>query len=246
LFFNVFCAVIEHRASYNAALDHRELYTIVRPALSPSEGKPPLLVLLHGLGSNEEDLMSFAPMLDPKLTVAAVRAPHRYNWGGYAWFEVAFGPSGPESNETQVEASLTQLVDYLRSLPDRLGTDPARTILGGFSQGAMMSLGVALREPSLARKLLLLSGLLMPSFQSAAQGSGVSLGGAEAFVTHGTHDPLLPASEGRRMAEFMRSLGADVDFREYPMAHEVSQQCLRDVAEWLRGAGVGQRADLHP
>jgi phospholipase/carboxylesterase len=214
------------------AVPPSSLEAIVQSARAPSEN-PPLLVLLHGLGSNEQDLMGFAPMIDPRWTIVAIRAPITYGWGGYAWFDIDLSSGSAIANEDQARASRDALIDYLKDLPKELGTDPTRTTLGGFSQGAMMSLGVALVAPELVSSLLLMSGVLLPAFEREARESQRTLSGIQALVTHGKNDPLLPVSEGRRMHEFLLSVGADSVYHEFSMAHEVNMACLQTVSTWL-------------
>src|SRR5262249_31162121 len=109
-------------------------------------GPPPLLVLLHGIGADENDLFPLAHELDRRLEIVSLRAPHRYTVG-YAWFAIDFRPGGElVPDVVQARTTLADLMRWLDAAPARLGTDPHRTFLLGFSQGAMMPLGV-LRSP---------------------------------------------------------------------------------------------------
>jgi phospholipase/carboxylesterase len=119
---------------------------------------PPLLVVLHGIGADEHDLLPLAGVLDPRFRVVSLRAPHRYAIG-YAWFEIVFLAGGRvRPHLEQAAHSLARLRAWLAAAPARLGTDPRRTYLLGFSQGAMMSLGVLRTRPELLAGVVALSG----------------------------------------------------------------------------------------
>lgn len=188
----------------------------------------PLLVLLHGLGSNERDLMAFAPYLDPRLTVVAFRAPQAYGFGGYAWFDIAWLPEGKVIDEDQAETSRGVLIANLERLRGELG--PSRLILGGFSQGAMMSLGVALARPDLVDGVLMMSGRGLPRFLASATPEAVKV---PFFVQHGTEDEVLSVEDGREVRAALEGLGVPLEYREYPMGHEVNMNSLQDATRWV-------------
>src|SRR5262245_8473785 len=119
---------------------------------------PPLLILLHGIGSNEEDLMGLEPYLDERFVVVSARAPHPYGWGGYAWFEIEWLPNVIVIDRAQAEQSRDLIVRFIGEAAAAYGADPARVYLMGFSQGAMMSGWVALTHPELVAGAALMSG----------------------------------------------------------------------------------------
>src|SRR5215471_19838142 len=110
---------------------------------------PPLLLLLHGIGSNEHDLYGLAPFLDKRFLIISVRAPNTLGPGSYAWFEVEFAPQGPVINPKQSEASLKTLITFIKETVTAYRADPKQVYLMGFSQGAIMSASVALTRPDL-------------------------------------------------------------------------------------------------
>src|SRR3712207_4959386 len=127
--------------AHNLSLKH-----LVRPPAQPRV-TPPLLLLQHGVGSNEHDLFSLAPQLDDRLMILSVRAPNVRAPGSYAWFEVAFTPQGPVINPQQAEASRQTLIQFIQQAAQGYGTDPKQVYLMGFSQSAIMSASVALTRP---------------------------------------------------------------------------------------------------
>ncbi len=201
-----------------------------RPPREGSAGKPACLVLLHGYGSNEFDLLGLADELDPRLHVVSIRAPHTIGMQQYAWFDLDWQPTGPIPNQEQAVESLTILIEVLRALPERLGTE-GKLLLAGFSQGAMMSFGVAIAAPELLGRFAMMSGRVLPAFMPKEMDR--RLEGMPVLVQHGLQDPVLPFQGSREAAELLSSLGADVRHVEYRMGHEVSYESLRDLKAFL-------------
>jgi phospholipase/carboxylesterase len=205
-------------------------HLVRRPARAA--GAPPLLVLLHGIGSNEEDLMGLEPYLDERFLIVSARAPFSYGWGGYAWFEIEWLPDRIEIDRAQAEQSRDLLVRFIGEAAAAYGADPARIYLMGFSQGAMMSGWVALTHPELVAGAALMSGRV-PEELRAEIASPEQLAGKPFLVVHGTMDDVLPIQNGRASRDLLQRLPVDLTYREYPMGHEVSAQSLADVVAWL-------------
>src|SRR5262245_53278878 len=116
-------------------------------------GKPPLLLLLHGYGSNEDDLFSLAPYLDERFLIISARAPvalTSFSFASYAWFSLGFTPQGVIIDEREAESSRLTLHGFINEVVELHQIDPGAVYLLGFSQGAMMSLSVALTFPGTA------------------------------------------------------------------------------------------------
>jgi phospholipase/carboxylesterase len=197
------------------------------------EYTPPLLLLLHGVGSNEQDLFGLAPFLDKRFLVISARAPNTLGPGSYAWFEVTFTPQGPSINPQQAEASRETLIMFIKEAASMYGADSQRVYLMGFSQGAIMSASVALTQPELVAGAVLMSGRILPEIRPL-MASNDALIGFPFLVVHGTADRVLPVTYGRASRDLLSSLPVDLTYHEYPMGHEVSQESLSDVAAWLR------------
>jgi phospholipase/carboxylesterase len=201
-----------------------------RPA-AQAEGEHPLLVLLHGYGSDEGDLMGLAPYLDPRFQVVSVRAPQVLEVGGYAWFAVQFTPFGLVLDHDQAQEARRQLEAWLESLVAAPGVDRSRVFLLGFSQGAGMALSAALHRPELVSGVVFLSGLVVP--QMIPAGDPEQLRALSVLMVHGRQDPLLPIAQGRASRALLEELPVSLCYREYEMGHEISEECLAEVQEWL-------------
>ncbi len=207
------------------------LVHLVRPPIIEA-GTPPLLLLLHGIGSNEHDLYGLAPFLDKRFLIISVRAPNILGPGSYAWFEADFTPQGPVINPEQAEASCKTLITFLKEAITIYDADPKQVYLMGFSQGAIMSASVALTQPELVAGAVMMSGRILPEIRPLIA-SNEELSGFPFLVVHGTVDMVLPITHGHASRELLSSLPVDLTYHEYPMGHEVNQESLSDVTAWL-------------
>ena len=205
---------------------------LVREPAGRGRTPPPLLLLLHGVGSNEEDLFGLAPYLDGRFLVASARAPFALDYGGYGWFRIEFTPAGLVADIEQAKESLALLPGFIDGLAEKHGADAARVYLAGFSQGAMMTLALLLTRPEKIAGAVAMSGRL-PAQVIEREPDDEALEGRPVLVTHGLYDPVLPVENGRAARDYLSTLPVALTYREYPMAHEVSMESLRGVTGWL-------------
>lgn len=207
------------------------LQHLVRPAEGEA-AKPPLLVLLHGYGSNEQDLFGLTPYLDARYLVVSARAPYTLMPGGYAWFELTFTPSGMTSDVEQAENSRTRLVQFIGEAVAAYDADPTQVYLLGFSQGAIMSASVLLTEPETVAGAALMSGSV-PKEPLAGMAEAGRLRGKPVLILHGLYDDVLPIEHGHQSRDLFSTLPVDLEYHEYPMGHEISADSLNDLIAWL-------------
>ena len=199
-----------------------------RPARAAPDG---LLVLHHGRGSDEQDLIGLAPVLDPdeRLHVVAPRAPLRLPGSpGYHWYLVPrVGYPDPDT----FHASYRDLAAFHDDLWERTGIRPERTVLGGFSMGTVMSyaLGLGGDRPAPAG-ILALSG-----FIPTVEGWEPSLDDRDTriLIAHGRNDPVIPVTFARRAHEILEAAGFDVDYGESDAAHNVDPGDIPRIVAWL-------------
>ena len=200
----------------------------------PAAERAPLVLLLHGYGSNELDLFGLAPQLDERCLIVSARAPLALaQTGGHAWFNIEYTTNGLTADLEQAERSRLSLSKFLDELQAAHPIDPARVYLAGFSQGAMMSLSVMLARPEKIAGVLAMSGRLPAATASLRTHAPEAYGGLPVFVAHGLYDPVIPIAQGRACRDELRQLPLQLTYREYPMGHEVSLETLRDSAAWL-------------
>ena len=197
------------------------------------DGAPPLLLLLHGVGSNEEDLFGLVPVLDKRFLIISARAPNILGPGSYAWFEAIYGPGAPPLIQPeQAEASRKTLLAFISEAVTAYGAEPSRVYLLGFSQGAIISASVMLTQPKLLAGAVLMSGRVLPEVLPL-RAPVEELRDFPVLLVHGSADNVLPVHHARESRQLLAGLPVKLDYREYPMGHEVSIQCLADVAQWL-------------
>ncbi len=215
----------------------------LQPPRQASPGSPPLLLLLHGLGSHEGDLLPLVPYLDPRFAVVSLRAPLPWSIGGFAWFEMSWTEKGLVSNIPQARASLDLLKTFLDHGIPGLTFDPTQVYVMGFSQGAFMSLYLGLTQPEKLAGIVAMSGYL-PAEVLAEAAPPERLRHLAILVVHGRQDAILPIERGREICEALKGLPLQLTYREYDMGHEVSPQSLQDIRAWLQTALDSQRS--HP
>lgn len=210
------------------------LFHLVRPPQS-SAGSPPLLLLLHGFGSNEQDLFGLAPLVDGRFLVLSARGPNVIGRNSFAWFQVNFQPGGRNTiNQQQAEESLERLTRFIDEAVKAYGADPKQVYLMGFSQGAIMSASIVLTRPELVAGAVLMSGRVLSEILPRMV-TPEELQGLPILVVHGLNDQVLPIDHGRNTRQIFEKLPVDLTYREYPMGHEISRESLTDILEWLSG-----------
>jgi phospholipase/carboxylesterase len=195
----------------------------------------PLVVLLHGRGSDRFDLLGLADALAPGAVVVTPEAPHSgLSWGygpGWAWYRF-LGRDVPEPES--FEQSQQALASFLSSVRGELPVRTGPLVLGGFSQGGVMSMAYALRNPGAAPIVLNFSGFLAQ--HPTVNPTPASVAGTRFFWGHGTGDPQIPfelAIEGRGK---LSQAGADLTARDYPIGHGISPDEAEDAREWIATA----------
>lgn len=206
----------------------------VRPARGEPEGA---LVLFHGRGTSEHDLYPLFDAVDPEGRLAGVtpRGPLALPPGGAHWYIVR--QVGFPDRET-FEGSLERAEAFVDAVPDMLGVPLERTVLGGFSQGAVMSYALGLgRDRPRPGGILAMSG-----FIPTVEGFGLDLEGLAGYpvaITHGTLDPIMDVRFGREAAERLRKAGAEVEYHEASIAHHIDPAWIPALGAWLRAVVAG-------
>jgi phospholipase/carboxylesterase len=202
-----------------------------RLAAAPASG---LLVLHHGRGSDEQDLLALADVLDPQRTlhVVAPRGPLRLpGLGGYHWYVVPrVGYPDPET----FAAGYGQLAAFHDELWQRTGIAPERTVLGGFSMGSVMSYALGLGgDRPLPAGILAFSGFI-PSVAGWEPDLAARVG-LRVLIAHGAADPVIDVAFARRARELLEGGGLRVDYHETSGVHQIEARNAEAAAEWLRG-----------
>ena len=196
--------------------------------------KNPLLLLLHGYGSNEEDLFSFAPELPDDSYVISVRAPYDLQPYGHAWYAIHFDADENKfSDNVQAKQSVEIISSFIDEIVKQYPIDTENVTLIGFSQGAILSYATALTYPEKVTKVVALSGYfnqeILPEVIDTKAISHLKF-----FVSHGSVDQVIPVDWARKAKPALENLGLEVEYQEYPIGHGVSPKNFYDFKNWLQ------------
>jgi phospholipase/carboxylesterase len=200
-----------------------------RPAAGDPEG---LLVLHHGRGADERDLLSLGDVLDPerRLHVATPRAPLQLpGWPGYHWYVV---PRVGYPDRPTFEAAYGELATFHDEQWERTGVAPDRTVFGGFSMGSVMSYALGLGEDRPAPAGI----LAFSGFIPTVDGWRPSLAdrtGTRAFIAHGRNDPIMDVEFARQARALLEGGGLDVEYHESDAAHHIDPAHVPAAVDWL-------------
>lgn len=203
-----------------------------RPA-EPGTAQPWLLVLMHGVGSNEQDLMGLAPWVPARYHLLSLRAPHPMGPNAWAWFQFGVAADGSRVINTTQEKHSRALVEQAVDLAAaQLGVPPERVVVGGFSQGGIMGLSLLLTRPQSLRAVLSLHSRLLPEVLPE-QAPAEALQGRSLWVSHGTEDAVLPSAHSERIVAYAATLPLQVHSAGFPGGHTLGRQELDGLSRWL-------------
>jgi phospholipase/carboxylesterase len=205
-------------------------YVLVTPDGFTPDGSWPLVLMLHGFGANMYDLANLAPAIDPNGYVYAFpNAPYRLmGMGGASWSGDRPGAVEPEGPQRSVEERLEAVTaDVL----ERTSATAGNAVLGGFSQGAGLTLRHGLVRPDVFAGLIVLSGF----FQDAETvRPSLPAGRTQPiFLVHGTQDSMIPVEQAHENRRFLEENGYTPEYHEYDMPHTVSSEVIADLQPWL-------------
>ena len=206
-----------------------DLHYIVRePKIE--QKNPPLLILLHGYGSNEQDLFSFADELPNELLIVSIQAPYSTGFGSYAWYAINFDDvNGKFSDLKQAKESIEKIALFIDEIKTKYSVN--KTFLLGFSQGAILSYALSFNYPNKVNHIIALSGYineeLLPNNASKETIT------TDYYISHGTVDQVLPVDWARKAPLFLNNLQLQNVYSEYPVGHGVAPQNFYSFKNWV-------------
>lgn len=202
-------------------------YISKTPTKIDTNKKYPAIFLMHGMGSNETDLIPLIEGLGEDVFIFSLRGPLSQP-PGYAFFSIeGFG----KPHREVFEEALIKIEDTVKEAIDSQPIDSNAIFLMGFSQGAILSMSLAIKLPETFKGIIALSGYI-PEFVRN-ENNDVSLAGIEAFISHGEQDPVLPFEWGVQAEKFYREHGAASTFKAYRAPHTVTMDNVQDLRAWL-------------
>jgi len=205
---------------------------LVRPS-NLKTGKAPVIFLLHGYGSNEEDLFSFAPELSLDYTIISVRAPYPMQPFGNAWYAINFDDqNGKWSDDEQAKSSREKIVFFIDEACRMYDLDDENVTLIGFSQGTILSYAVALCYPEKIKRVIGLSGYINEALLKGGYAEN-NFSNLKIYASHGQVDQVIPPEWAQRIPDFLSALKIDHKYEEFPVGHGVSPQNFHSFKKWL-------------
>jgi phospholipase/carboxylesterase len=215
----------------------RQALSLVHRVRAPGVGadpaaRAPLLVLLHGVGSNELAMASLAGSFDPRFLVISARAPIAVAPFAFGWLHETFAPEGPLIDPAEGVAAAATVTRFIDEAVDAYQADAARVFVAGFSQGGIVALATMLIAPEKVAGVVCMSGRLPPEILPHAAPQD-RLRNKPALVVHGRTDGTLGMAYGRTAHETLASHGLEVEFRDFDMDHTTTDESVSAVSVWL-------------
>lgn len=194
---------------------------------------PPAIIMLHGFGSDENDLFSFAQELPEKYAVISLKAPIALQPYGNAWYQIYFdNAKGKFSDEEQAVRSRDLVSDTIDEIIEKYKIDADNITLLGFSQGTILSFSIALSYPEKVKNVIGLSGYIHKSLIKDGLESR-DFSRLNVYSSHGTVDQVLPVEWARETKPFLEKLGIKCDYSEFPVGHGVAPENFHEFKMWL-------------
>ncbi len=196
----------------------------------------PLVLMIHGYGSHENDLFGLKDYFGKKAHFVSVRAPRALGFGGFAWYPIHFDEVGAKTSDTTLAAEARDLLrKFVAEFREEHQLPDNPLWLMGFSQGAILSYAYSLNYPKEVQKVIALSGYVLreivPNKYALA-----AMQHLDFFVSHGSEDDIIPIEAARMTVEFLEKLQLKHHYQEYPAGHGLNPDNLQDLKNWFEEA----------
>ena len=206
-------------------------YLIKEPQSKKS--KSPLLILLHGFGSNESDLHSFANYLPENHYIVSIRAPFKLASGGFAWYNISFDNDMNKFNDhDQAKDSINMILSFIDELSNKYLIDNDNVSLLGFSQGTILSYALCLNYPEKFKNIIGFSGYIDQAMIDV-KSNDIDYSKLNLYISHGKNDPVIPVDWARKSIEILEINKINYSFNEFNSGHTISPENFYDFKNWL-------------
>ncbi len=206
---------------------NKEIFHLVQK--SNREDKSPLIVLLHGYGSNEKDLFSFKEFLPNDATIVSFRAPLELFQNMYAWYQIYFENNVKSFDEKSAFSSKNLIIDKIKQISKDYNCDDERITLIGFSQGAILGFSVALMNNNLIKNLVALSGYVEEKIIDFSSMSFPNI-----YISHGINDNVIPHLDSKKTLQILNKNKINYDYYEFNQGHGVNMDNLNSFLKWIK------------
>lgn len=222
-----------------AAIKTDLVYKVQQP--SQKQEKTPVIIMLHGYGSNEEDLFDLAKSFDGRFLTFSLRAPYAADGQGYCWYKLDFLPNKQFKHDyKQASESRKKILSFISQACKNYGADSTQVFILGYSQGAIMAYDVALNKPEKIKGVVALSGFILDETKKTKM-DAFKIANVKFFIAHGNADNVVDYKAGEESAKFLQSKKNNVTFKSYDMPHAIIGKELNDIKSWLKSNVAGEK-----
>lgn len=204
---------------------------VMRSAKVTQENSP-VIFMIHGYGSNKEDLFSFADALPEEYVVFSLQAPYALHEFGYAWYAIDLAQER-WSDTSQAKISKNLILDFIEKACELYYLDKNRVTLLGFSQGCILSLALALSHPKKISRVIGLSGYLEKQILDKNYYKN-DFSHLKIYLSHGISDQIIPVEWARESHTMLQNLHIDCTYQEYITGHNVSAENFYSFRDWMK------------
>ncbi|MFK7776015.1 MAG: alpha/beta hydrolase [Saprospiraceae bacterium] len=230
--FMIACATSSHKMEHSINKELMDLEYLVRQQKDTTQ-EAPVLILLHGYGSNEKDLFALADRIPDNWLVVSVRAPIALGRNQFKWYDVKMVNQKITMNFEDEEKSRQQLLKLVDQIISKYHVDKNKIVIAGFSQGANMSVGLFLTAPKKIHAAGCFSGRFMEEIKPLIKDKS-TLKSGQVFIAHGTQDQMLPLRYAEENKTILEGFGINVKLSTDAIAHSISPKQLNEFIEWMK------------
>lgn len=191
-----------------------------------------LMLLIHGYGSNENDLFSFADQLPSKYHIVSLRGIRKAPFQGFSWYDIHhLTPTEKHSNFKQAIHAQDSIKNFINAFIEKEQLTEKKITLCGFSQGCVLSYSLALQYPELIKNVVALSGY--PAFEILPHTLVKEVSNLNFFISHGVQDSVIPVEHARKIKPLMEQWNISYTYKEYPAGHGMNTNNFQDMIQWI-------------
>lgn len=208
------------------------IYKVNLPA--KKSDKTPVMIMLHGYGSNEADLFDISKSLDERFITFSLRGPFAIPVEGYSWFSLDFLPQKQfKYNYKELKESKSKIFSFISNACKAYKLDSTQIFIMGYSQGAIMSYDLAFSKPEKIKGVIALSGYILPESKQLKTDAG-KLMNVNFFIGHGDMDQVVDYKAAEEANKYLTEKKLKVEFKTYQMPHAINGKELNDIKAWLK------------
>ena len=205
-------------------------YTLKKP--KEKTEKPPVFILMHGIGGNEKMLSYLSSQLPDNFLVFLLRAPYEIAPNSYSWFQVDFSDGIPIIDFEDFEKSREKVVQFIEYIGTQYDFDKLQIYLGGFSQGGEMAYSVGLTRPDLLQGIVVFSSRIAPEIHLTTA-ADETLQRLKIFIYHGNKDMVIPVKLAHESVKYLQQIGLQPVYKETEEKHRINIKVFEEINRWL-------------